>query len=61
MQMIEAYRLHDGMWLQIAMHQESERARIEPFDAIELDLAALWGDFKPPTHAAENSPVWRNW
>ncbi len=27
-----------------SVHQDDERVRAEPFDAIELDLAVLWSD-----------------
>jgi Uma2 family endonuclease len=50
---VEAFRLHDGNWLAIAVHKDDDRARIEPFDAIELDLALLWADLPLPTHATE--------
>jgi hypothetical protein len=50
---LEAYRLHDGTWAAIAVHREADRARIPPFDAIELDLAALWADVALPTRAQE--------
>jgi hypothetical protein len=51
---VEAYRLHDGKWLQIGVYGEDQRARIEPFHAIVLDLANLWLDTPPPTRAAES-------
>lgn len=42
---VEVLRLHaDGTWLTLAVHQDDERVRAEPFDAIELDLANLWVD-----------------
>jgi Uma2 family endonuclease len=50
---LEAFRLYDGHWLTIAVHKDDDRARIEPFDAIELDLAVLWADVPLPTHASE--------
>jgi hypothetical protein len=46
---LEAFRLRDGKWLAIAVHKDIERARIEPFDAIEPDLAVLWADVPLPT------------
>jgi Uma2 family endonuclease len=52
---LEAFRLHDGKWLAIAVHKDTERARIEPFDAIELDLAQLWADVRLPTRAGEEA------
>ena len=50
---LEAYRLRDGAWAAIATYRESDRARIPPFDAIELDLGALWADVALPTGASE--------
>jgi Uma2 family endonuclease len=52
---IEAFRLHEGMWLAIASHRGSVVARIEPFDAIELDLGTLWANLPLPTKASEEA------
>ena len=41
---LEAYRLQGSQWLLLATHKDSERPRIEPFEALELDLALLWED-----------------
>ncbi|HVK62826.1 MAG TPA: Uma2 family endonuclease [Polyangium sp.] len=37
-----AYRLENGRWAYIDTWGDDDRARIEPFDAIELDLSDLW-------------------
>jgi hypothetical protein len=50
---LEAFRLHEGKWLTLAVHKDTDRVRIEPFDAIELDLAMLWADVPLPTKASE--------
>lgn len=50
---LEAFRLHEGKWLLVATHADDARARIEPFDAIELDLANLWADL--PFRAGEET------
>lgn len=50
---LEAFRLHDGNWLTVAMLKDDERARVEPFGAIELDLAKLWRNLPLPTRAGE--------
>jgi hypothetical protein len=50
---LEAYQLRDGAWAAIAGYREVARARIPPFDAIELELAALWADVALPTRAHE--------
>jgi Uma2 family endonuclease len=41
---IEVYRLADGRWLLLATHEGAQRVRAEPFEAVELDLAPLWGE-----------------
>lgn len=61
MRSIEVLQLRDGSYSIIGMHADDERARIAPFDAIELDLASLWRDFKPPTHAAEEAARYDYW
>jgi Uma2 family endonuclease len=50
---LEVFRQQGGKWLAIAVHKDDDRARIEPFDAIELDLASLWAD--TPLRASEPS------
>jgi Uma2 family endonuclease len=40
-------RLVDGSWLEVAVHGESERVRLEPFTAVELDLSLWWLDPPP--------------
>ncbi|HUO85094.1 MAG TPA: Uma2 family endonuclease [Thermoanaerobaculia bacterium] len=39
---LEVFRLREGAWQLEATHGGSEAVRAIPFDAIELDLAALW-------------------
>jgi Uma2 family endonuclease len=41
---LEAYRLADGGWLLLATHEGAARVRAEPFEALELSLASLWGE-----------------
>jgi Uma2 family endonuclease len=41
---LEVYRLAAGGWLLVATYEGAARVRAEPFDAVELDLAPLWGD-----------------
>lgn len=41
---LEVLRLESGRWLLAAAHGDNEKVRAEPFDAIELDLAAWWID-----------------
>jgi Uma2 family endonuclease len=39
---LEVYRLGEPGWVLLATHAGDERVRVEPFDAIELELGALW-------------------
>ena len=32
----------EGRWVPASVHRDDARVRVEPFDAIELDLAVLW-------------------
>lgn len=52
---LEAFRLHQQMWLAIGVYKDQDRARIEPFEAIELDLATLWAHVALPTRASEEA------
>ncbi len=45
---VEVMRLHEGRWLTLAVHRDDARVRAEPFDAIELELGALWADLARP-------------
>ena len=40
----EVLKLEGGRWTILATHAGNEVVRAEPFEAIELELAALWGD-----------------
>ncbi|MGI5863497.1 MAG: Uma2 family endonuclease [Myxococcales bacterium] len=39
---LEVMRVEEGRWFVVAVHAGDEKARAEPFEAIELELAALW-------------------
>jgi Uma2 family endonuclease len=41
---LSASRLQDGSWLEVGVWGDADRARIPPFEAVELDLAELWAD-----------------
>ena len=41
-QTLEVLSLESGKWASHATHEGREKVRVEPFDAIELELAALW-------------------
>lgn len=55
--MLEVMGLHEGHWLTIAVHIDDALVRAEPFDAIEIDLAAWWRDIEP-TRASERGAVY---
>jgi hypothetical protein len=40
---LEILRLEGARWSLTATHEGQQRVRAEPFDAIELELGALWG------------------
>lgn len=52
---LEAFKLQDGKWVTIATLKDDERGRVEPFDAIELELAQLWTNLPLPTRAGEEA------
>jgi len=41
---LEVLRLEGGRWVVAATHGGDDPVRAEPFEAIELDLGALWGE-----------------
>jgi len=52
---LEAFRLQDGRWTSLAVYKDADRARIEPFEAIEFDLSLLWENVALPTRASEDA------
>ena len=57
---LEAFRLVDGAWSLVAAHDDDDgRVRVPPFDAIELDLPALWTDV--PVPSANESAYVADW
>jgi Uma2 family endonuclease len=40
---LEVLRRHEGSWLIAAAHQNQDKVRAEPFEAVEIDLSLLWG------------------
>ena len=52
---LEAFRLYEGKWLAVAIHRGNGSARIEPFDAIDLDITRLWANLPQPTRASEEA------
>lgn len=48
LRLLEAYALEpSGLWLNTGTYDETSRARIAPFDAIELDLASVFPPAEP--------------
>ena len=41
-QTVEVFRSQDARWALLVTLEDETQARIEPFDAIELDLSVLW-------------------
>jgi Uma2 family endonuclease len=41
---LEVFRLEGSRWILVATHGDDEVVRAEPFDAVEIELAALWDD-----------------
>lgn len=41
-QTLEAFRLENGRWVVLGTWTGDARVRVEPFEAVELELAALW-------------------
>jgi len=50
---LEALRRDPPTWRAIGTYTETDRVRIAPFDAIELDLATLWTNVARPTRASD--------
>ncbi len=42
LQLLEVLRFESGRLVPMATHEGNERVRAEPFDALELELGALW-------------------
>ena len=47
-QTLEVYRLGGSSWLLVVTHEGDAKARIEPFDAVELELARWWIEPEAP-------------
>jgi Uma2 family endonuclease len=52
---VEAFRLHDGMWLAVAVHRGNVQVCLEPFEAIEIELSRLWANLPLPTKSSEEA------
>jgi hypothetical protein len=45
---LEVFRLRDGAWTIVGVWEGAAVVDAEPFDAVALELAPLWGDPAPP-------------
>lgn len=45
-QTLEVYRLQDRAWVLVRALGGDAKARVEPFDAVELDLTLVWGPMR---------------
>jgi Uma2 family endonuclease len=52
---MEVLRLHAGHWVLVSTFGGHERARTEPFDQIELELALLWDEADQVTAPARRT------
>jgi len=41
---LEILRLEGASWVIVGAHQNDDKVRAEPFDAIEIDLSQIWGE-----------------
>lgn len=41
---LEVLRRHEESWLITAAHQNEDKVRAEPFEAVEIDLSLLWAE-----------------
>jgi Uma2 family endonuclease len=41
---LEVLRLRDGAWTILGVWEDAARVRVEPFEAVELELGRLWAD-----------------
>ena len=45
---VEALRREGAFWVRVGLWSDDEKAKIEPFDAVALDLSRWWKGVKPP-------------
>lgn len=53
---IEAFRQEAGRWVLLGAHAGNDQARIEPFDAVAIDLSMLWIGKEPTSSADDVGP-----
>jgi hypothetical protein len=52
---IEAFSLRNGAWETSGVYGEADRARIDPFGAIEIAVGDLWADAALPMRVSEEA------
>jgi Uma2 family endonuclease len=58
---LEALRLRDGKWLILGVFQKADKVRVEPFEALELDLSLLWENLPPDPEEEEREKEDARW
>lgn len=53
---LQASRLQDGHWLELGAWRDNDKVRVEPFEAIELDLSAWWEGIVPDERDEPSPP-----
>jgi Uma2 family endonuclease len=53
---LEIFRLDPPGWRLAGSYEGKDRARAEPFDAIELELEAFWLPEEPPARTPKRCP-----
>jgi Uma2 family endonuclease len=53
---LEVFRLESGRWSLLGTYGGKKRVRVEPFQAIEIDLQGLWTEAVETPAPAENPP-----
>jgi Uma2 family endonuclease len=54
---LTAAKLADGRWLELGAWRDDERPRVEPFEAIEIDLAGWWEGVEVEESGDDVSPL----
>jgi Uma2 family endonuclease len=52
---LEVLRLREGAWTIVGVWEDAAVVRVEPFEAVELELGRLWADQPPTAPAAATS------
>ena len=52
-QTLEVFALRGSSLVTQAIYRGQERVRVEPFDAIEIELSVLWGERPAPSGAPD--------